>query len=93
VTLPVLQAFSMWLAKQTAWTGGGITAPINESTPLDPLDCFDIEQASTAGWQPATGFTPNTDGVYNCGQTPVKLTGFPAPTQLSDVGKTLADLK
>ena len=33
------------------------------------------------------------DGVYNCGQTPVKLTGFPAPTQLSDVGKTLADLK
>ena len=79
--------------KQTGWTAGGITAPVNESTPLGAPSCFDVEQATPAGWQPATGFTPNTDGVYSCGEAPVKLTGFPAPTQLSDVGKTLSDLK
>ena len=79
--------------KQTAWTGGGLTAPVNESDLLGPPGCFDIEQATTSGWEPAVGFTPNTDGAYYCGTPAVKLAGFPAPTQLSDVGETLSDLK
>jgi hypothetical protein len=54
--------------------------------------CYDIEQASPAGWEPAP-FDPN-DGVYRCGEPPLKLgSGYPAPMQLSDVGKTLGDLK
>jgi hypothetical protein len=79
--------------KQTAWTGGGLTAPVNESQPLGPPSCFNIEQATSGGWEPADGFTPNTDGTYDCGTPAVKLTGFPAPDELSGVGKTLSDLK
>jgi hypothetical protein len=79
--------------RQTAWTGGGLTAPVNEAQPLGPPGCFDIEQATSAGWHPATGFTPNTDGVYSCGGPVIRLTGFPPPAQLSDVGETLSDLR
>jgi len=80
--------------KLTAWNGGGITATENLATPLGPPSCFNIEQASPFGWAPATGFTPNTDGVYSCGEPTIKLpSSFPAPVQLSDVGKSLSDLK
>jgi hypothetical protein len=80
--------------KQTDWTGGGISAPINEATLTAPPTCFNIEQATASGWRPATEFTPNTDGTYSCGQEPaVKVTGEPAPVQLSAVGKSLSDLK
>ncbi|HEY3878493.1 MAG TPA: ABC transporter substrate-binding protein [Trebonia sp.] len=78
--------------KQTAWTGGGITAPVDMATPLAAPDCFDIEQATPAGWE-AAPFDPN-NGVYRCGEPALKLgSGYPAPLQLSTVGKTLADLK
>jgi len=80
--------------KQTAWTGGGISAPTNEATPTAAPTCYNIEQANASGWQVATGFTPNTDGTYSCGQEgTVKLSGIPSPAQLSDVGKSLSDLK
>ena len=45
--------------KQTAWTGGGLTAPVNESQPLGPPGCFDIEQATTSGWSRPPG-SPRT---------------------------------
>jgi hypothetical protein len=44
---------------------GGITAPVDEATPDAAPTCFDIEQATPGGWQPATGVTPNTDGVFS----------------------------
>jgi len=78
--------------RQTAWTGGGITAPVDEATPLGAPQCFDVEQATPAGWVPAQ-FGANT-GPYLCGDAAFKLPpGFPAPLQLSTVGKTLSDLK
>jgi Periplasmic binding protein len=80
--------------KQTSWTGGGITTPVDEANQDAPPSCYDIEQATTSGWQPADGFKPNTDGVFACGEPAVKLgAGFPAGTQLSSVGLTVSDLK
>jgi ABC-type branched-subunit amino acid transport system substrate-binding protein len=78
--------------KQTQWTGGGITAPVDESTPLGAPTCFNIEQATSAGWK-APEFGANT-GPYLCGESPIKLpAGYPTATRLSDVGKSLSDLK
>jgi Periplasmic binding protein len=78
--------------KQTAWTGGGLTAPVNLSQPDSPPNCFDIEQASPNGWQPAS-FGAN-NGPYRCGQQVVRLTGnFPQPLTLESVGKSMSDLK
>jgi hypothetical protein len=78
--------------KQTAWTGGGITAPVNEATPQAAPTCFNIEQATASGWQ-APQFGANT-GPYLCGENVIKLpAGFPAAVQLSTVGKSLSDLK
>ncbi|MBO0866653.1 MAG: ABC transporter substrate-binding protein, partial [Mycobacterium sp.] len=79
-------------AKQTAWTGGGITAPVDESNRQGAPNCFDIEQATSSGWKPAS-FGANT-GPYLCGENVIKLpAGFPLGVQLSAVGKTLSDLK
>jgi hypothetical protein len=80
-------------AKQTAWTGGGITAPVNESNLQAAPSCYDIEQATSSGWQPAQGWTPNTDGVFGCNQPVVKLSNLGQPLQLAAVGKSLSDLK
>jgi Periplasmic binding protein len=78
--------------KQTAWTSGGITAPVNEAEPQGAPNCFNIEQATASGWQPAQ-FGANS-GPYLCGENVIKLpAGFPAGVQLSAVGKTLSDLK
>ena len=80
--------------KQTSWTGGGITAPVDEATPDAAPTCFNIEQATPGGWQPAAGFTPNSDGVFSCGAPAIRLgPGFPAATQLSAVGQSLSNLK
>jgi Periplasmic binding protein len=78
--------------KQTAWTGGGLTAPVDLARPDSPPDCFNIEEATTAGWEPAD-FGAN-DGAYRCGAPALRLTGnFPQPLTLADVGKTMSDLK
>ena len=78
--------------KQTAWTGGGLTAPVNLSQPDSPPTCFDIEQATPNGWQAASFGADN--GPYRCGAPVVKLTGsFPQPVTLASVGKSLSDLK
>jgi hypothetical protein len=45
-------------------------------------------------WESATGFTPNTDGTFDCGEPAIKLgPGFPPPTQLSAAGLSISDLK
>jgi hypothetical protein len=77
--------------KQTNWTGGGLTAPVDLADQNAVPSCFNIEQATPAGWQPAP-FDPNS-GAYRCGMAAVKVTGLPAPTQLSAVGLSLSDLK
>ena len=78
--------------KETAWTGGGITAPVDEGNLQSAPNCFDIEQATPSGWKPAS-FGANT-GPYLCGENVIKLpAGFPTGTQLSAVGKSLSDLK
>ena len=78
--------------KQTAWTGGGLTAPVNLAQPDSPPNCYDIEQATTTGWEPAS-FGAN-DGPYRCGAPVFKYQGnLPQPVSLADVGKTLGDLK
>jgi hypothetical protein len=71
---------------------GGLTAPVNLAQPDSPPNCFDIEQATVNGWQPAS-FGAN-HGPYRCGQQVVRLTGsFPEPLTLSSVGKSMSDLK
>ena len=78
--------------KQTAWTGGGLTAPVNLSQPDSPPNCYDIEQATPTGWQPAS-FGAN-NGPYRCGAPVFKYQGnLPQPVTLASVGKTLSDLK
>jgi hypothetical protein len=78
--------------KQTDWTGGGLTAPVNLSDTDAPPTCFDVEQATASGWEPAP-FGPN-NGAYYCGSIAVKLpAGFPQPATLGSVGKSMADVK
>jgi len=77
--------------KQTSWTGGGLTAPVDLAKQGSGTPCYNIEQATPSGWEPAP-FGP-TDGAYSCDQPDVKVTGLPAATQLSNVGLSLSDLK
>jgi hypothetical protein len=78
--------------KQTDWTAGGLQAPVNLAKPDSPVDCYNVEVATPAGWEPAP-FKPN-NGPYRCGAPVLKLTGnFPPPVSLSSVGKSLSDLK
>jgi hypothetical protein len=77
---------------QAAWDGGGLTAPVNVSQQDSPQNCFDVEQATPAGWQPAP-FGPN-DGAYRCGAPVYKIQGpYPPAITLADVGKSLSDLR
>ena len=79
--------------KQTAWTGGGLQAPVNLSAPDSPPSCFNVEQATPGGWVPAS-FGAN-DGPYRCGAPAFKLPAstLPPAVTLSSVGKSLSDLK
>lgn len=78
--------------KQTEWTGGGLQAQVNLSSPSEPVKCFNIEKATTSGWVPAD-FKP-TDGAYRCDAPVYKYKGnYGKPLTLADVGKSLADLK
>ncbi|HSA48589.1 MAG TPA: ABC transporter substrate-binding protein [Yinghuangia sp.] len=78
--------------KNTAWTGGGLQAPVDVSTPDKPIACFNIVRATTDGWQPAD-FKPD-NGAYRCNAPAYKFTGqYPKPLTLADIGKTFADFK
>ncbi len=79
--------------KETAWTGGGLQAPVDLSRPLaEQTRCFNVQQATPDGWKTAE-FKPN-NGVFRCGFTPYKYTqDFGKPLTLADVGKSMSDLK
>jgi substrate-binding family protein len=78
--------------KETAWTGGGLQAPVDLSAQDNPLKCFNVEKAIQGGWAPAD-FKPDT-GAYRCDAPVYKYTGtYPKPLTLADVGKSLSDLK
>ncbi|MET7769889.1 ABC transporter substrate-binding protein [Nocardia sp. NPDC005366] len=79
--------------RETAWTAGGLQAPVDLSRPLaEQTRCFNVQQATPEGWK-AADFAPNT-GVFRCGFTPYKYTqDFGRPTTLADVGKSMSDLK
>ncbi|MET7475542.1 ABC transporter substrate-binding protein [Streptomyces sp. NPDC005648] len=79
-------------AKESAWTGGGLLAPVDLSQPGAPLTCFNIEKATPDGWQPAD-FEPDT-GAYRCHEPAHKFKGdYGKPLTLADVGKSLSDVK
>ncbi|MGW1622018.1 ABC transporter substrate-binding protein [Streptomyces sp. NPDC002172] len=79
-------------AKESAWTGGGLLAPVDLSTPGAPLTCFNIEKATAKGWQPAD-FGPDT-GAYRCNESPYQFKGsYGKPLTLADVGKSMSDVK
>ena len=78
--------------KETAWTGGGLQAPVDLSQRDAPLKCFDVEKATPQGWQPAD-FKPDT-GAYRCDAPAYKFTGdYGKPLTLADVGKSMSDVK
>ncbi|WP_067862947.1 ABC transporter substrate-binding protein [Nocardia shimofusensis] len=79
--------------KETAWTGGGLLAPVDLSTPLSEQPrCFNVQKATPEGWR-GVDFGA-TDGVFRCGVTPYRYaTEVGKPMTLADVGKTIDDLE
>ncbi|GAB2960932.1 hypothetical protein GCM10023080_021390 [Streptomyces pseudoechinosporeus] len=78
--------------KESAWTGGGLLAPVDLTAEDAPLNCFNIEKATSKGWEPAD-FKPN-EGAYRCDAPAYKLKGdYPKPLTLADVGKSMSDVK
>ncbi|MGW1880213.1 ABC transporter substrate-binding protein [Streptomyces sp. NPDC001975] len=78
--------------KETSWTGGGLLAPVDLSKKDAPLTCFNIEKATSKGWQPAD-FEPD-DGAYRCIAPAYKYKGdYGKPLTLADVGKSMSDVK
>lgn len=78
--------------KETAWTGGGLAAPVDLSNQDGPAKCFNIEKATKDGWEPAD-FKPDT-GAYRCDSSTYKFKGaYPKPVTLADVGKSMNDVK
>jgi hypothetical protein len=77
---------------ETAWTGGGLTAPQNLAQPVPPSPCFNVQQATPKGWE-AANFKPD-NGPYRCDIPAYKYTAdYGTPMTLADVGKTMADIK
>lgn len=79
--------------KETAWTAGGLQAPVDLSRPLtEQTRCFNVQRATPNGWE-AADFGPNT-GQFRCGFTAYEYTqDFGKPLTLADVGKSMNDLK
>jgi hypothetical protein len=77
--------------KETAWTGAGLTAPVDLSTSDRPVPCFNVVRATPDGWRPAD-FKPDR-GAYRCDAPSYRYTGsFPKPVTLADVGKSMSDV-
>lgn len=79
--------------KETAWSAGGLQAPVDLSRPFsEQTRCFNVQQATPNGWK-AAEFKPN-NGQFRCGFTAYKYTqDFGKPMTLADVGKSMDDLK
>jgi len=79
-------------ATQTAWTAGGLHAPVNTADREAAVSCFNIEQATPAGWVPAD-FGPDT-GLYRCDIEFHRFQGdYGVPMTLADVGKSMTDFR
>ncbi|WP_083884482.1 ABC transporter substrate-binding protein [Nocardia higoensis] len=80
-------------SRETAWTGGGLQAPVDLSKPRsDQPRCFNVQQATPDGWK-AADFRPDT-GVFRCGFTPYRYAvDYGKPTTLADVDKSMSDLE
>ncbi|MFZ2174747.1 MAG: ABC transporter substrate-binding protein [Rhodococcus sp. (in: high G+C Gram-positive bacteria)] len=78
--------------KETAWTGGGMHAASYLAAPIPPQPCFNIEKATSTGWE-AADFNPD-NGLYRCDIPARKYTNdYGVPMTLADVGKSMGDLK
>ena len=78
--------------QETAWTGGGLHAANDLQNPIPPQPCFNVEQATSEGWQPAD-FDPD-NGLYRCDIPARKFTAdFGTPMTLAEVGKSMDDVQ
>lgn len=79
--------------KETAWTGGGLTAPVDLSTPAsEQVRCFNVQRATPEGWK-SIDFKPDT-GVFRCNIPTFRFQGeYTKAVTLADVGKSFSDLK
>jgi hypothetical protein len=82
---------------ETEWTGGGLNAPQNVKDQTAGT-CGIVLEASPTGFAPPAGFTPNSGKFFSCDPKNVvelhdDYSKFGKGAKLSDVGKTLADLK
>ena len=78
--------------KETAWTGGGLQAPVDLSKSDAPVKCFNVVQATPQGWKPAD-FKPDT-GPYRCDAPEIRHHGpYPKPLTLAAIGKSMSDVK
>ena len=80
----------------TDWTGGGLNAPQNIKDQTAG-DCGILLQATPSGFVEPAGFKPN-NGFFDCDPKGVltlhgDYSKYGKGAKLSDVGKTLADLK
>ncbi|MBD0321781.1 MAG: ABC transporter substrate-binding protein, partial [Aldersonia sp.] len=79
-------------ATESAWTGGGLHAPVNVADHEPPPPCFNIMKATPGGWETAD-FKPDR-GMYRCDIPPHKYQkDYGKPMTLADVGKSMADVK
>ncbi|MBH0776975.1 ABC transporter substrate-binding protein [Nocardia bovistercoris] len=77
---------------EKAWTAGGLQAPIDLSDRDGTTVCFNIEQATAAGWKPAD-FRPDT-GPYRCDVEPYRFQrDYGKPLTLGDVGKSMSEVQ
>lgn len=78
--------------KETAWTAGGLQAPVDMSSPKILPKCFNVVQATPQGWQ-AADFEPDS-GPFRCDANPYVYTrDYGRALTLADVGKTVSDVK
>jgi hypothetical protein len=79
--------------KVTNWDGGGLQAPSNPSKGTQASACMAIVKPSSTSWS-IVSFPPETDG-WNCSpKNVVALKGnYGEGEKLSDVGKSMSDLK
>jgi ABC-type branched-subunit amino acid transport system substrate-binding protein len=79
--------------KESAWTSGGLQAPVDLTKTDAPLTCFNVEKATSKGWEPADKFQPD-QGAYKCDAPVYEYTGdYGKPLTLADVGKSMSDVK
>jgi ABC-type branched-subunit amino acid transport system substrate-binding protein len=80
------------LKKVHQWTGGGLHAQTDPGAGT-PSNCFALLEASSSGFRLAK--IPTTSGIYNCspGNTYTFKKDYGKGLTLSDVGKSISDLK